>query len=741
MSGNSYFPAHHPPPPPPQQFQGYQQQLDSPAQQQHQSPPPPPQQVQNPPPSYSQYPQQSPSQQPWGQPQSYPQPATASQTSTYNPATYAPEKHLYQQPDSQSWPVGYIPPPPGQAPINAPPTPAYTPSPHTNSNVDTQYPNALEIQYHQQHTAPSTPYAAQGQAPYTSSGAATLVQSPSAYPQPSSGADGQPSYFAATPIPPAYAPPHQSPAQTPQNGYPAEKQDYQQGQYPPAINIVHHTASQPGPSSYSSPPHADPQLYRTQSTPQPPHYDMHPQGKQDYYQHNLPQIMQPQPQYPQIGQASDFGKPYLTEPVENINQAFLPPPSPLPLGAPPAPTKDDIQSGKMKRFLGDTLMVRVARSGVATASSTWKMPKALSPWGDNNPVTLPNVRYRDVVLFTTFAFVGAPIVDSASDAVGGMFGADHFISELVGSGAGFITGNTIVKYGVFQIVEQAIDKGAIEHILPEVEKTLRTTSVKSLQVAIKHKLMGVDADIRYVGTYPSTNVQACEKGWFAPYLFASARTPIILRAQDFAMAQLYSPYLNGELQLSTYHYHDKSSFTDIPATTADTALAHKLLSENASTIPLCDPDPTHHLSHGRLILLFVGISPFRTLWSTSRRPGAGQLTFHLLDGCPALVLPVQATRTPILAWSPWTLDQMKAGPAAGYQAQVQHHQICEWLSPLVERNGLYPCVRDQAAFDRVVGRVISMIINGAVAVPPKGLDGKFLGKVDGERAGIVAFRY
>ena len=84
---------------------------------------------------------------------------------------------------------------------------------------------------------------------------------------------------------------------------------------------------------------------------------------------------------------------------------------------------------------------------------------------------------------------------------------------------------------------------------------------------------------------------------------------------------------------------------------------------------------------------------------------------------------------------------MKAGVAAGYQAQVHHRQICEWVSPLVERGGLFPCVRDVATFDRVLGRVVSMIINGAVGVPQKGVDGKFLGKVDGERAGIVAFRY
>ena len=181
------------------------------------------------------------------------------------------------------------------------------------------------------------------------------------------------------------------------------------------------------------------------------------------------------------------------------------------------------------------------------------MPSVLSPWGDNNPVTLPNVRYRDAILFGTFAVVGAPIVDGIADGVTSTFGADHFVSEIVSSGAGFITGNTIVKYGVFQIVEQAIDKGILEKILPEVEKTMRTTSAKTLQVAIKHKLMGVDADIRFVGQYPTANAMACEKGWFCPYLFASSRTPMIPRNQDFAMAQFYRPYLAGML-LSTLRF-------------------------------------------------------------------------------------------------------------------------------------------------------------------------------------------
>jgi hypothetical protein len=213
----------------------------------------------------------------------------------------------------------------------------------------------------------------------------------------------------------------------------------------------------------------------------------------------------------------------------------------------PTGPQDAQKSDSVKRFFGDTLVGRVARSSVQTATSISKMPTSLSPWGDNNPVTLPNVRYRDAVLFTTFAFVGGPLVDGVADGVTSAFGADSFISEIVNSGAGAIAASTIVKYGVFQIVEQAIDKGIIEHMLPEEEKMLVTTNVKSLQVGIKHKLMGVDADLRFVGVYPARNTQACAKGWMCPYLFASARTPSVPRANDFAIAQSFGPFLGGEL--------------------------------------------------------------------------------------------------------------------------------------------------------------------------------------------------
>ena len=113
----------------------------------------------------------------------------------------------------------------------------------------------------------------------------------------------------------------------------------------------------------------------------------------------------------------------------------------------------------------------------------------------------------------------------------------------------------------------------------------------------------------------------------------------------------------------------------------DYLLAHKLLSESAHTLALCDPNPTVDIGTNRMVILFTGISPYRGVWSQSRRPGCGTIIFHLLDGCPALIIPV-TNRAPICAWSPWTLAQMRAAQYAmqpyapgGFNPEWQHEQI------------------------------------------------------------------
>ncbi|MCJ1465363.1 hypothetical protein MMC07_003981 [Pseudocyphellaria aurata] len=591
----------------------------------------------------------------------------------------------FQQPpfDNGSQPVF------NQPPVNAPPTPAFTPAPHDSSGQHSGDPN------HQTSAAPTAEYFPlppqnQHQQQPIGSGSQPAYNSPPfVYSQAPEALQVQSTYSQSTvniqSNPPSTSQLYSGPGQFPQSPYPPEKVQYQQQQLQP------------------------------QQFPQSPY----PPEKVQYQQQQ--QQTQQQPQIILVGQQQGFGNPLVSQTQQSVIPALPPVSEYIPPGASSGtPAKDDLKSSKTKRFFGDTLVGRAARSSVSTVTSTVKLPASLSPWGDNNPVTLPNVRYRDAALFATFHVIGGPLVDGVGNLVTDTFGADTFVSEVVNSGAGFINGNTVVKYGVFQIVEQAIDKGVLEKVLPEVEKTMRTTSAKSLQVAIKHKLMGVEADLRFVGAYPATSLTACDKGWFCPYLYASSREPVVSRAQDFAIAQFFGPYV-----------------------TADTALTHKLLTESASVIPLCDPNPTLRIPHSRLLVLFTGITPFRAgMWSTSRRPGCGQLNFHLLNGCPALVLPVRTADTPVLAWSPWTLSQMQQSQTSGsYKPETHHRQITDWLMQLVDRPGLYPCVRDtHGAFERLMSKVVTMIINGAMAVPRSG-DKLVFGKLDAERAGVVMLRY
>lgn len=171
--------------------------------------------------------------------------------------------------------------------------------------------------------------------------------------------------------------------------------------------------------------------------------------------------------------------------------------------------------------------------------------------------------------------------------------------------------------------------------------------------------------------------------------------------------------------------------------TGDYLLAHKLFSESTHTLALCPPDPTLDIGTNRLLILFTAISPYRAnMWSTSRRPGCGTLHFHLLSGCPALVVPVTSS-APLLAWSPWTLSQMR-DPSCGYQAEIQHEEVCEYLDTIISVPHLNSVVREK--YEGVLARSVSLVINGALATERCG-NVAGMGNVDPERAGIVMFRY
>jgi hypothetical protein len=57
----------------------------------------------------------------------------------------------------------------------------------------------------------------------------------------------------------------------------------------------------------------------------------------------------------------------------------------------------------------------------------------------------------------------------------------------------------------------------------------------------------------------------------------------------------------------------------------------------------------------RLVILVLGIKPHRKLWTTSQRPGESVIQYQLLNGCPAVVVPVKLG-APLVVWDGLTLE-------------------------------------------------------------------------------------
>lgn len=78
---------------------------------------------------------------------------------------------------------------------------------------------------------------------------------------------------------------------------------------------------------------------------------------------------------------------------------------------------DEKESHFAKRFMGNMLVARLGRAGVQSVSSTVKLPLYLSPWGDNNPFMLPNLRKRDLALAGVMHFGADALIGSSLTAV------------------------------------------------------------------------------------------------------------------------------------------------------------------------------------------------------------------------------------------------------------------------------------------------------------------------------------
>jgi hypothetical protein len=59
----------------------------------------------------------------------------------------------------------------------------------------------------------------------------------------------------------------------------------------------------------------------------------------------------------------------------------------------------------------------------------------------------------------------------------------------------------------------------------------------------------------------------------------------------------------------------------------------------------------------RMVILVIGLKPHRKVWTLSARPGESVLNYMLLNGCPAVVVPVKPG-APLVAWDCLTLEQL-----------------------------------------------------------------------------------
>lgn len=327
-----------------------------------------------------------------------------------------------------------------------------------------------------------------------------------------------PSYAGPQPPPPpsTVSPP---PAYKPHDGYFTMRPVLAQILTPPITrhdpSPMNHTFSSvaqstPGLTSPTSPFPYTPKLTPTSGTePTIPMYN--PQCMNQAYV----------PVAPNPSLASPPEQQYL-QPADSTPAGASTPQFPLPPQAVVA-MDEETKSSWGKRFVGNMLITRGIRAGVTSVASSVKLPAMLSPWGDNNPVTLPNMRRRDVVLLA-----------------GSHFGADAIVSGSLKFAGGLLVD------AMRCVSQQVVDQAILDRIRFEEAKILRTTSVKSLQITIKHQLMGVDADLRFFGErFAPLTLLSCAKGWFCPYLYASGRTPTVPRSQNFSVAQCFGPFLNG----------------------------------------------------------------------------------------------------------------------------------------------------------------------------------------------------
>lgn len=379
--------------------------------------------------------------------------------------------------------------------------------------------------------------------------------------------------------------------------------------------------------------------------------------------------------------------------------------------------EDERTSGRASRFVGNMLITRIGRASWQSLESTARLPFYLSPWGDNLPFTLPNMRKRDLALA----------------------GVAHFGLDALGASAVTVVENAFTL-AASATVEQTADEG-ISKVSGRLNKqghvVRRRVGMDSLTLRIKHKLIGEGAELVFQGVKDTENRMGCAKGWFCPYLYASGREPVIARSQDWSMAQLLRPRLAADASIAPTLLSSCAE-SDMPVVSP-----FGCPWEDPSFAPNAVPFPRFR----RMAIFLTGISPYRYLmtqsaWSHARIPNEARITFHLFTHAPIIVFPIK-DQSPVMAWSPWTVAQMfEAAWSRRYTVDRHVQELLSFIETVIDEDVVRASSPEfeknswRGAMEGCLRSMLSAVLNVPDAIKETSKDCCEL-----ERTGVVAFRY
>ncbi|KAF8886586.1 hypothetical protein BD779DRAFT_1530487 [Infundibulicybe gibba] len=360
--------------------------------------------------------------------------------------------------------------------------------------------------------------------------------------------------------------------------------------------------------------------------------------------------------------------------------------------------------------------------------------------GDSSPLLLPCIRFRDLVVHTAIAVT--PVTDVAVSSFG-----DSILVE-VGTHAGF----DLAAKGANDLVFNK----PINRLLPTHSHRLETNNVKVILITVKYKHTMGDAALGFYRGSVHQDVSlfatvkdylAVEKGWFSPYLFASGRRPVIPRSMKPDIIFCHGPFLLGDYRVGEILLEESALVITLcaptPVTVGDTLnqtepRASKLsLSNLFNKSPSPSPEPMLPSASipRRMVVLVVGLKPHRRLWTTSARPGESVINYILLDGCPAIVVPVKVG-APLVAWDALTLDKVwKTGRFEGIvNVLFEYLDFCIDWQRFDNPRGAKPV---EGTEKTVLSDALALLVTAAIR---SGRSRKAKSEVDEDRSGIAFWR-